>query len=110
MPSGSYTQASVGCPFYKWDDGKRRIVCEGIVDNSSISLVYNNRQDYSIQIETFCCQNWAKCEIHTMLMEKYEDTPAVSQKTPRNGKVKHNKRAFDMQMNLFDMLEGGFKC
>lgn len=106
MPSGSYKQVLVGCPFYKWDDGKRRIVCEGLVDNSSIALVYRNRHDYSIQLETFCCQHWNWCEIHRLLMDKYEDMPVIPKERRMRGKAKPRQKRFQAeQLNLFDMLE-----
>lgn len=52
MPSGSYKQADVRCPFYKFDDGKHRITCEGLIDDSSLALIYHKKMDYEIQITT----------------------------------------------------------
>ena len=49
MPgTGTYLQSFVRCPFYRRDDGKRRIVCEGIIDDSSICLIfrYDNLFNY----------------------------------------------------------------
>ena len=71
MPSGSYKQIEVRCPFYKFDDGKRRITCEGIIDDSSLALIYHNKNDYQIQIDVFCCEHYMKCEVYRMLMDKY---------------------------------------
>lgn len=74
MPSGSYMQAYVGCPFYKYDDGRRRITCEGIVDKSSLAQIFRTRTDFDNQITVFCCQHYSKCEIYRMLMEnKYAE-------------------------------------
>ena len=74
MPSGSYKQIAVHCPFYKYDDGKQRITCEGLVDNSSLALIYSRRNDYETQINVFCCEHYKKCEIYRMLMDaKYEE-------------------------------------
>ena len=73
MPSGSYNQIFVRCPFYKWDDGKKRITCEGIVDNSSIALIYHSKADYECQFVTFCCKHYEKCEVYRLLQEKYEE-------------------------------------
>jgi hypothetical protein len=70
--TGSYKQIFVRCPFYKRDDGKYRIACEGIVENSSIELTYQFEKLYRMQMDTFCCQHYQKCEIYRMLMEKYE--------------------------------------
>lgn len=73
MPSGSFKQVDVLCPFYKYDDGKRRITCEGIIDHSSLVLVYRKRCDYDMQIGAFCCEHYQKCEVYRMLMQKYEE-------------------------------------
>lgn len=73
MPSGSYKQVYVQCPFYKFDDGKRCITCEGLVDKSSISLTYLNKHDYEIQINVFCCEHYKKCEVYKLLMDKYQN-------------------------------------
>ena len=73
MPSGSYIQVFVRCPFYKYDDGKKRIACEGLTDDSSLALIYHNKTDYEKQISIFCCQHFSKCELYRMLMEKYEE-------------------------------------
>lgn len=74
MPSGSYKQIEVQCPFYKYDDGKQRITCEGLVDNSSLALIYRNRSDYETQINVFCCEHYKRCEVYRMLMSaKYDE-------------------------------------
>ena len=72
MPSG-YKKADVQCPFYKYDDGKRRITCEGIIDDSSLALIFHNKQDYEMQIETFCCEHHKKCEVYRLLIDKYDE-------------------------------------
>lgn len=73
MPSGSFKQADVRCPFYKYDDGKRRITCEGLIENSSLALIYQKKCDYEMQINTFCCEYFEKCEVYRILMDKYEE-------------------------------------
>ena len=72
MPSGSFKQIEVQCPFYKYDIPKR-ITCEGFVDKSNISLGFLNWNDYEIHIKTFCSKHYQKCEICRMLMEIYEE-------------------------------------
>lgn len=72
MPSGSYRQVYVQCPFYKFDDGKRRITCEGLIEDSSVALIYHRKADYETQIETFCCEHYKKYEVYRMLMNKYD--------------------------------------
>ena len=74
MPSGSFKQIEVQCPFYKYDDGKQRITCEGLVDQSSLALIYQKRCDYETQINVFCCEHYKKCEVYMMLMAaKYDE-------------------------------------
>ena len=73
MASGSFKQTEVECPFYRFDDGRRRITCEGIMDGSSVALLFRERSDFDKQLEVFCCEHYKKCEIYRMLMEKYEE-------------------------------------
>lgn len=73
MPSGSYMQVNVQCPFYKHDDGKKRITCEGLIDDSSLALLYKYEADYKTQITVFCCEHYRNCEVYKLLMEKYEN-------------------------------------
>lgn len=58
------------CPFFKSDVGtQRRILCEGIVDKSTLALSFNRKKDYETQLIVFCCEHYKKCEIYRMLME-----------------------------------------
>ena len=78
MPSGSFKQIEVQCPFYKFDDGKYRITCEGLVDDSSLALIYHRKHDYQTQINVFCCNHYKKCEVYRMLVEaKYDEEDCV---------------------------------
>lgn len=74
MPSGSFWQADVQCPFYQYDDGRRRITCEGILDKGILTLTFRTRNDFETQIGKFCCRYYKNCEIYRMLMEnKYDE-------------------------------------
>lgn len=75
MPSGTYKgKADAQCPFYRFDEAeKKRISCEGIVDESTLALTFRRKTGYKTQLEVFCCKHHKKCEIYRMLMEKYED-------------------------------------
>ena len=73
MPSGSYWQACVKCPFYKYDDGKRRITCEGIIEDSSLAQIYHKKTDFEQQLSVFCCEHYRKCEVYGLLIGKYEE-------------------------------------
>lgn len=73
MSGGSFNQVNVICPFYRADDGKRRITCEGIIDDSTLILAYRYGEDYKLQMLNYCFEHYAKCEIYKMLMEKYKE-------------------------------------
>lgn len=77
MANGSYKgKADAQCPFYKFDEAlqQRRIVCEGIVDDSTLELRFNRIKDYRTQLEVFCCEHYKRCEIYRMLMvSKYDE-------------------------------------
>lgn len=68
----SWNAFYVGCPFYKSDDGHRRIVCEGICDRCSVELTFQCEQDFKIQMETFCKNHFQRCEVYRVAMVKYE--------------------------------------
>ena len=78
MPT-SRTDVRVKCPFYQYDDsiskgGIQRIVCEGIVPGSVLMSCYKTKKDRNIQLDTFCCEYFDRCEIYRMLMDaKYTD-------------------------------------
>ena len=62
------------CPFFRASvDGKKRIICEGIVDKSTLALTFNRKTDYDTQLGVFCCEYYKKCEIVRLLMEKYDE-------------------------------------
>ena len=63
------------CPFYKFDDFKRRrISCEGIVDDSTLALTFQRKKDYDTQLDVFCCEHYKNCEVYRMIMAaKYDE-------------------------------------
>ena len=75
MPHNSTKKADVLCPFYRFDDCKtKRIVCEGVVDRSTLAQTYLYKRGYEKQMRIFCCKNYKNCEIYRMLLEaKYEE-------------------------------------
>ena len=73
MPSGSFIQVYVGCPFYQFDDGKRRIICEGIIPGTKQTNTFHNKKEYAQQITVFCCEHYKCCELHRALMERYQE-------------------------------------
>lgn len=73
MPSGSYKQVYVRCPFFRSDDGGRHITCEGPTEESSLTLNFPRKAEFETQITVFCCDHYQNCEIYRMLMDKYQD-------------------------------------
>lgn len=74
MPSGSYRQVYVKCPFYRYDDGKRRIVCEGAFDEGdSLANIFRKNDGYVRQMDIYCCGDFTKCEIYRMVMGRYQE-------------------------------------
>lgn len=72
MAGGSYRQVDVVCPFYRSDDGKGRISCEGLVDASILDMHFKRKRDFLKQMEKFCCGECVACGIYMILLKKYE--------------------------------------
>lgn len=73
VASGSFRQVDVQCPFYKSDDGRSGITCEGFGDARSLIQTYRYKADYVKQMEVFCCERYKKCEVYRVLMAtKYD--------------------------------------
>ena len=73
MASGSYRQVYVVCPYYVTDNGRDRIVCEGLTPGGQNQTFYQKRQDYALQMELFCCGDYWRCEICAALDAKYRE-------------------------------------
>lgn len=76
MSSGSWLQIYIGCPFYKQDDGKTCVKCEGLVGgfaDSSMGLSFQNREDFMKWVSGFCCRDYTKCSLYKIAAEKYKD-------------------------------------
>ncbi|MBP3655022.1 MAG: hypothetical protein J6J04_06370 [Oscillospiraceae bacterium] len=61
------------CPFYRTDDGKNSITCEGVTDDSVVIQRYRNHALQIQQLDVFCMDHYNNCEITRMLMQKYAD-------------------------------------
>lgn len=72
MASGSYRQANVMCPYYRSDDGKHVIICEGILPGSVVKSFFYRKTDYTLQMDKFCCcKTYWSCEICQANNNKY---------------------------------------
>lgn len=62
------------CPYYlRSDRGKKQLSCQGVADSSSLCWKFGKREDMMIQIRTFCCDKYARCEVYRLLRQIYEE-------------------------------------
>ncbi len=59
------------CPFYK-DDTPVVIRCEGVTGCVSLHLIFANKAENEKYLRKCCCDKYKTCEVHEMLMRKYE--------------------------------------
>lgn len=61
-------QTYILCPF--WHCRKQReIHCEGLVQKSEIVLMYSTITDTNVQVNVFCKDHYANCEIYRAVLE-----------------------------------------
>lgn len=64
------------CPFYVHAGcGKSgySITCHGVTDASRLVWRFRRKQDFEIQLRTFCCGKFERCEVCRMLNETFEE-------------------------------------
>lgn len=67
-----YDDILVRCPFFL-HNGKRNVVCEGITDDSTLSLRFATEESRNEQKRIYCDKDYKRCEIYRMLLEKYDE-------------------------------------
>jgi len=73
MPSGSFRQVHIKCPYYIYDNGKDRIQCEGVIPNTQLQSRFDTKADYDRQILSYCCASYWNCAICAANDNKYEE-------------------------------------
>ena len=73
MPSGSYLQVDITCPFYVSDNGKNTLICEGVIPGVNDHCVFERKSDFLLQVRTFCCGRNEYCERYRAIREKYDE-------------------------------------
>lgn len=58
------------CPFYRSEDS-HRVVCEGLVNASSIHVVFQSSTKKQEFCRKNCCGNYKACKVSHMLYAKY---------------------------------------
>ena len=67
-------RADVVCPFYRYDDGYHRLVCEGLTDDSSVIQQYKAKKSHQKYMEYFCYGNCTGCAVFRMIVDaKYAE-------------------------------------
>lgn len=67
-------RAEVICPFYRYDDGIQRVVCEGLTEHSTLTQRFRGRKPMDRYMEHYCFRNCRECGIFRMLLSvKYDD-------------------------------------
>lgn len=69
----SYWKGIVQCPFYKNDDGKSIVRCEGVEGSLNTTLFFRRKKHYQDLISKKCVDNYEDCKVYKMLMTKYEE-------------------------------------
>ena len=67
-------RADVVCPFYSYDDGANKVVCEGLTKCSTLAQTFERKRQRVAYMEKYCFQECTSCEIFKMLIQaKYSD-------------------------------------
>ena len=59
------------CPFYH-KESPQRVFCEGVVDNSSLTLNFADAQTCQDYRFKYCNDKYPDCPVNKMLMDKYK--------------------------------------
>ena len=72
MPSGTYKQVYVKCPFYQYDENMK-ITCEGVITNSSLRTIFHSPVEYNDYMKEYCSLRYNDCPIARLLDEQYDE-------------------------------------
>lgn len=73
MSDGSWRKAYVGCPFYRGDDAKKKITCDGVVPDTAADTRFRSRKERERHMDLFCCKNYICCEVYRANMANCEE-------------------------------------
>lgn len=69
--SGSYAQVNVRCPFYRRDDGKLCVKCEGVDGESGLTLRFAQKSRWERYMGNYCCGDYETCPLYKAVEQKY---------------------------------------
>lgn len=72
MPT-SLTDRYVECPFYKYNDGKKCITCEGFKKTCVVRTIFVTNASMEVHRKAYCCKDYKKCPLYAMLMKQYDN-------------------------------------
>ena len=73
MPSGSFIQAEVKCPFYFTDSNKPSVIrCEGISEDTKLILNFRLKEDKIKYMQKFCSDGYRNCYLYKLAYLKYD--------------------------------------
>lgn len=67
-PSSTYMRNHAKCPFYRGDT-RQSIICEGFLENSTVSMRFGAQRDMHQHSSIFCCNKFENCELYRMIAE-----------------------------------------
>lgn len=71
MPT-SWVDKYAECPFYKYDDGKKSVTCEGYKKTCVVRTIFVTNGSMEVHLKAFCCKDYQKCPLYPLLVKKYE--------------------------------------
>lgn len=75
MSKPGYWELTVKCPFFRrTEKQKQRIICDGISENTRLTLVFFRTDDKARvkHLKEFCCENYEKCPLYHAAGERFE--------------------------------------
>lgn len=70
MPN--WVDSMVCCPFYKREEGKFGIVCEGYIQDTVAKNIFRSEKRKREHMKRYCCENYIECPFCRVMEEKYE--------------------------------------
>lgn len=69
-----YWELTAKCPFYRrTEKNKHRIICDGISDDSRITLVFLGKDTARVKhLKAFCCEEYEACPVYLSAAARFE--------------------------------------
>lgn len=75
MPSGSYLQVNVLCPFYALDVNRPSYIqCEGVEPTNTLAIKFKNKSDKNEYMKKYCMtHHYERCRVFKAVYEQYRE-------------------------------------